>query len=336
MEVVSRPFLCRIWGCLGFRVEGCTWETDARHLLTHVVLILSKVSKLSEDLWKRSFDLMDEVSSSIQGACSSASMPSLLAMVSEMVRYVWHRSEQHGKAVELGERFGHFEKQLRSKIEASEAQILAHNSTMAVKVESFRRDLEEARGCVKAIVPWFLVLAEDADLCGQPCSVPFQQIQHAVKEGFGADPTSHPYLRKLTRVGLDAKPACDCSAIRATTVDHQTDHYAKSQLLFSRDFQERREEVVKRRNASVQYLLSECALPSADSACNAAQHIQFAFSDKVHDLFSGQLGKLRSALEQGLYDDAKAILSSIPDWDTLQSSVQPELILAKDHQSMKE
>ncbi len=291
---------------------------------------------MSEDLWKRSFDLMDRVSSGIQGACSSASMPSLLVMVSDLVRYVWHRSEKHGKTVELGQRFGHFGKQLRSKIEHSEAQILAHNSTIPVNVESLRRDLEEARGCVRAIVPWFLVLAEDADLCGKPCSVPFQQIQHAVKEGLGADPTSHPYLRKLSRVGLAGKQACDCSAIRAITVDQQTDHYAKSRLPLSRDFQERRERVVERRNASVQYLLSECSLPSADSACNSAQHIQFAFSDKVHDLFRGQLGKLRSALKQGLFDDVLAIISSIPAWEALRYSVQPELIIAKDHQSMKE
>ena len=300
-------------------------------ILSHVSLILSKVSKVSEDLWKRSFDPMDGVSSGIQGACSSASMPSLLVMVSEMVRYVWHRSEEHGKTAELGQRFGHFGKQLRSKIEHSEARILDHNSTIPVNVESLRRDLEEARGCVKAIVPWFLVLAEDADLCGQPCSVPFQQIQHAVKEGLGADPTSHPYLRKLSRVGLAAKQACDCSAIRAISVDHQTDHYAKSQ--FSRDFQERRERVAERSNKSVQYLLSECSLPSA---CNSAQSIQFAFSDKVHDLFRGQLGKLRSALKQGLYDDVLAIISSIPAWEALRYSVQPELIIAKDHQSMKE
>ena len=286
---------------------------------------------MSEDLWKRSFDLMDGVSSGIQGACSSASMPSLLVMVSEMVRYVWHRSEERGKAVELRQRFGHFGKQLRSKIEASEAKILDHNSTIRVNVESLRRDLEEARGCVRAIVPWFLVLAEDADLCGQPCSVPFQQIQHAVKECLGADPTSHPYLRKLSRVGLAARQACDCSAIRAISVDHQTDHYAKSQ--FSRELQERRERVAERRNKSVQYLLSECSLPFA---CNSAQSIQFAFSDKVHDLFRGQLGKLRSALKQGLYDDVLAIISSIPAWEALQYSVQPELIIAKDHQSMKE
>lgn len=302
--------------------------------LSHVSLILSKVSKVSEDLWKRSFDLMDGVSSGIQGACSSASMPNLLVMVSEMVRYVWHRSEEHGKTgktAELGQRFGHFGNALRRKIEHSEARILDHNSAIPVNVESLRRDMEEARGCVRAIVPWFLVLAEDADFCGQPCLVPFQQIQHAVKEGLGADPTSHPYLRKLSRVGLAAKQACDCSAIRAISVDHQTDHYAKSQ--FSRDFQERRERVAERRNKSVQYLLSECSL---QSACNSAQSIQFAFSDKVHDLFRGQLGKLRSALKQGRYDDVLAIISSIPAWEALRYSVQPELIIAKDHQSMKE
>lgn len=299
--------------------------------------ICAKVKKISEDMWMCSFAALEDVASDIQGGCSSATMPSHLRWVAELERYVWHRASEHQKGAALGKKITDLGKQLQEAINQSEAQIRRHhNATGPVNVRQLKTDLGEARRCIRGAVPWFLVFAEDADFCGRPCSSSFGQIHHEIAEKLGAasESTCFPFLRKLTRIGVSAKDACDCSAFRAIESENRSE---TARRFLSGEAIAKQHQVEVRKTSSLKYLLSECSRQSESSECNPAEmHIGFAFSDIVHDIFREQQGKLRFALDRDLFDDAQAIFSDVSQWSALHQVVQPELKVADLEQWMKE
>ena len=292
------------------------------------------MKKISDEIWQKSFAALEVVASDIRGGCSSASLTIHLGLVAELERHAWHRSVEHHQAAELKSIIETLGKELKNTMARSHLQLMRHNSTTPVNVDELRSDLEEARQCVTGAIPWFLVFAKDAGLCGAPCSVPFEQISHDLAKQFGVEPASLTYLEKLTRVGLSAKEACDCSNIRALASEGETQAGTARELSCpSEEFTKKNSAVVARKKESLEFLLNEC---SRLADCSAVEkRVQFAFSQEVHDIFRKQLGKLTSALNGDLYGDASAILTSMHGWEALHQMVQPDLKIIEVIQQMK-
>jgi len=284
-------------------------------------------------MWMRSFAALEDVASDIQGGCSSAAMQRRLRWVAELERYVWHRASEHQKGTALGKKITDLGKQLQDAIAQSKAQIRRHRNATPVDLRQLETDLGEARRCITGAVPWFLVFAEDAHLCGSPCLSSFEQIRDEIAEKLGAASESI-FLPKLTRIGLSAKDACDCRAFRAIESENRSE---TARRFLSGEAIAKQNLVEDRKTSSLKYLLSNCPHQSESSECNPAEmHIGFAFSDIVHEIFREQQGKLRFALDRDLFDDVQAIFSDVSQWSALHQVVRPELKVADLEQRMKE
>ena len=115
--------------------------------------ICAKVTKISEDMWMRSFAALEDVASDIQGGCSSAAMQRRLRWVAELERYVWHRASEHQKGTALGKKITDLGKQLQDAIAQSKAQIRRHRNATPVDLRQLETDLGEARRCITGAVP---------------------------------------------------------------------------------------------------------------------------------------------------------------------------------------
>ena len=280
---------------------------DAFHCIS-----TAEVIQTSDAFWGRIFAALANVASDIRGECGSASMADHLHLVMEIVRYVGHVAERDGKAAQLEKGLALIVKEFKTALTRAEARITRDNNTTPVNVRDLESDFKVPR-CVKAI-PWVLVLAEDADLCGPPCKVPLVQIQQEVEEKLGSVPA---VLLKSTRV-LPPLQACDCNAIRAVRMQNQQEQDNVKSVF---PYKKRQATVAVRHSSAVQYLLSECS--DIHASCETAERLWFlAFAaEKMGAILREQPEKVSFALRHRHYDEVGSILQRMHHVGSIRSSI---------------
>lgn len=291
------------------------------------------MTETSDTFWKGSLAPIQSLAMNIREGCSATLPQKELRQFAEHLRFTWHRSNVSGRAQQLEGAFASVANALLGQVDFFEAQMQRQEAASVVQINDLKQALLKVRNCKRVILPYYLLLVEDGDLCGDACAKSIEELRKFMIERYSHDASADPFLRKLSLLGLPAELACNCQAIRAAALDLSGD-FGQGQVgaaTLSSEAQERVAMIQERQQRAVDFLSVECS----SSACKGAEgRGALVFSEKVGDLFSDLPKKFKAALSRGLFHDALAIFDRLPEWASLP--LQAALNISSAQESMKD